>query len=232
MPSPSPADFGTVIGILRLAHKYDVQYLFRRALSHLDFMYPMNFHAFEAVNNRNPRDAAVHYVENASGIRPHLITLRVASQVGATWLLPTAYYSVCTYSSFFEAGKDWIALGPEAQQTCLNSQIELAEGTAMTYMFVDETGKDCSVCSSSEDCATLVRDALAHLGQSAAAEADLNPLGEWLFSDLICSLCRDCGLAALNYHTCGQLDFWKRMPGIFGLPEWEELIKMKELAES
>ncbi|KAF7352178.1 BTB domain-containing protein [Mycena venus] len=51
MPPPSPVDFTAVIGVMRLAHKYDVQYLFRRALSH---------------PSANPGSATYHYVPACS----------------------------------------------------------------------------------------------------------------------------------------------------------------------
>ncbi|KAJ6461515.1 hypothetical protein C8R47DRAFT_1225882 [Mycena vitilis] len=35
MPSPEPVELSVVLGIFRLSHRYDVQYLFRRALHHL-----------------------------------------------------------------------------------------------------------------------------------------------------------------------------------------------------
>ncbi|KAJ7205333.1 hypothetical protein B0H12DRAFT_986526, partial [Mycena haematopus] len=35
MPAPEPANFTDVLAILRLSHKYDVEYLQRRALRHL-----------------------------------------------------------------------------------------------------------------------------------------------------------------------------------------------------
>lgn len=35
MPAPVPIRLSLVLGILRLSHKYDIQYLYRRALDHL-----------------------------------------------------------------------------------------------------------------------------------------------------------------------------------------------------
>ncbi|KAJ6457573.1 hypothetical protein DFH09DRAFT_1349558 [Mycena vulgaris] len=35
MPPPERSDIHVVLGIVRLAHKYDMEYLFRRALQHL-----------------------------------------------------------------------------------------------------------------------------------------------------------------------------------------------------
>ncbi|KAJ7453403.1 hypothetical protein FB451DRAFT_1000518, partial [Mycena latifolia] len=40
MPPPEPVDIHVVLGILRLAHKYGIQYLYRRALRHLGTEYP------------------------------------------------------------------------------------------------------------------------------------------------------------------------------------------------
>ncbi|KAJ7048344.1 hypothetical protein C8F01DRAFT_1283448, partial [Mycena amicta] len=39
-PPPTPVVVSSLVGILRLAHKYDVQYLFRRALKHLEVFFP------------------------------------------------------------------------------------------------------------------------------------------------------------------------------------------------
>ncbi|KAJ7631381.1 hypothetical protein DFH06DRAFT_1337791 [Mycena polygramma] len=39
MPPPTKVELQEVLGILRLAHKYDVNYLFRRALQHLSTAY-------------------------------------------------------------------------------------------------------------------------------------------------------------------------------------------------
>ncbi|KAJ6542518.1 hypothetical protein DFH09DRAFT_837970, partial [Mycena vulgaris] len=39
-PPPAKTDLAAITGILRLSHKYDVQYLCRRALLHLDTGYP------------------------------------------------------------------------------------------------------------------------------------------------------------------------------------------------
>ncbi|KAJ7120698.1 hypothetical protein C8R43DRAFT_1241548 [Mycena crocata] len=36
MPPPAKIEFFAVLGILRLAHKYDVNYLFKRAVHHLE----------------------------------------------------------------------------------------------------------------------------------------------------------------------------------------------------
>lgn len=39
------------------------------------------------------------------------------------------------------------------------------------------------------------------------------------------NMCQRCINEAKGSHEQGRIDFWKMLPGIFGLPEWEELIK-------
>ncbi|KAJ7626161.1 hypothetical protein FB45DRAFT_836370 [Roridomyces roridus] len=46
MPPPPPAAPGDLLGIARLSHKYDIQYLFRRALDHLARVYPDDLSSF------------------------------------------------------------------------------------------------------------------------------------------------------------------------------------------
>ncbi|KAJ7476716.1 hypothetical protein FB451DRAFT_1366346 [Mycena latifolia] len=226
MPPPSPTDFATVIGVMRLAHKYDVQYLFRRALSHLDSMYPATLAEFLDVNLGN----APHHVDFPMGIVPDLITLRVASALDALWFLPTAYYNVCRFPApdLLAAGEPWTALGAEVQQLCLASQVQLLRATALTHAFLGNL--PIGSCSSPKHCAEMVSDARATLLEWADVEThDLDPLKEWVFAHLDGwrDLCPQCSDAAQDEYSGVQQRFWNRMPEIFGLPSWEQLRSMR-----
>ncbi|KAJ6579210.1 hypothetical protein DFH09DRAFT_1077500 [Mycena vulgaris] len=52
---------------------------------------------------------------------------------------------------------------------------------------------------------------------------DLNPLHDWVMSELAIELCPECSSAVGKDYTTSQQEFWNRMPIIFGLPSWEEL---------
>ncbi|KAJ7155723.1 hypothetical protein C8R46DRAFT_1116311, partial [Mycena filopes] len=134
MPPPSTAEFSTVVGILRLAHKYDVAYLFRRALSYLDQMYPHTFQ--ELVDNSS--GMTDYLVDFPDDVETDLIALQVVSEVGAPWLLPAIYYSICGVpaAQLFAAGERWNALAISQQQNCLRAQVEFTKAAIATHQFI------------------------------------------------------------------------------------------------
>ncbi|KAJ7927015.1 hypothetical protein B0H13DRAFT_1971769, partial [Mycena leptocephala] len=85
-PPPSKTSLPTITGILRLAHKYDVHYLRRRALLHLDTGYPTSLGLYEVSGSET---------FSSDGLDDSLLTIACASEVSATWVLPTAFYFLC-----------------------------------------------------------------------------------------------------------------------------------------
>ncbi|KAJ7159385.1 hypothetical protein C8R43DRAFT_881997 [Mycena crocata] len=216
MPSPSPTDFPTVIGVIRLAHKYDVQYLFRRALSHLSSLYPMDLHrVLEGFSN--------HHVDFPYGVVTDLITLRAALEVGATWLLPAVYYNICSFpaKTIFAAGKHWEALNVSQQQLCLTSQVELLRATALMHgQLIYGDGDHCNKRQSCERARSEARAIL--LGWSKDGD-DLDPLQSWAFYGIDGALCNECERAGEKVYDIEQTKFWNRLPEIFGLSTWDDL---------
>ncbi|KAJ7048659.1 hypothetical protein C8F01DRAFT_1276427 [Mycena amicta] len=105
-PPPTPVVFPSLVGILRLAHKYDVNYLFKRALKHLEVFFPscgvlpeptaMQLYRRFTANGFTSWAQLVASTSPAGPAGPaarnNLVILKVLRQVGATWLLPAAYY--------------------------------------------------------------------------------------------------------------------------------------------
>ncbi|CAK5263611.1 unnamed protein product [Mycena citricolor] len=112
-PPPSKTDLATITGILRLSHKYDVQYLRRRALQHLDTGYPTSLDVFEVSGSETFR---------SDGLDDSLVVIRCASEVGATWVLPSAFYFLC-YSDMRDILKSpqWPLLTAVDQETTIVS---------------------------------------------------------------------------------------------------------------
>ncbi|KAJ6571219.1 hypothetical protein B0H19DRAFT_1129416 [Mycena capillaripes] len=88
MPPPSPTHLGTVLAVLRLSHKYNILYLFQRALLHLEVVYPINLQQFLAV----PSSHHITYPEPA--LVGHLEVLKAAMDADAQWLLPVVHYTI------------------------------------------------------------------------------------------------------------------------------------------
>ncbi|KAJ7075693.1 hypothetical protein C8R43DRAFT_838431, partial [Mycena crocata] len=88
MPTPAEVDFQAVLAILRLAHKYDVNYLRKWAFFHLETGYPttLSKHTFDLIQNHNSTSYDLACISDDFAAIPLL------HEVGATWLLPSAYY--------------------------------------------------------------------------------------------------------------------------------------------
>ncbi|KAJ6614126.1 hypothetical protein B0H10DRAFT_1754839, partial [Mycena sp. CBHHK59/15] len=93
MPPPALVTLADIVGILRLAHKYDVHFLWCRALQHLERYYPTTLAAY--INDTVPLTNIKFGF--TSPLTNHLTIVEVATEVGALWLLPTAYYVVCAH---------------------------------------------------------------------------------------------------------------------------------------
>lgn len=77
MPPAADMRLHEVLGILRLSHKYDVGYLHKRALSHLETLYPVNLDKLD--------------LEYRFGdLKADLVAIPILHEVGASWLLPYA----------------------------------------------------------------------------------------------------------------------------------------------
>ncbi|KAJ7150658.1 hypothetical protein C8R46DRAFT_1358185 [Mycena filopes] len=104
MPPPANVSFYDVLGVLRLSHKYDVAYLYQRALLHLETIYPV--HLASVPDSRD------------DGLIVALTAIPVLHAVEANWLLPYAYYAAATFNfqDCIDAGEAWNRLPLEMQQ--------------------------------------------------------------------------------------------------------------------
>ncbi|KAJ7689796.1 hypothetical protein B0H17DRAFT_602129 [Mycena rosella] len=74
---PSDTDFNTTISILRLSHKYTVEYLQRRALGHLSPLYPTTFAAY-------CQHTSASGFEELNLDEHHVAAIQIAQEVNAT----------------------------------------------------------------------------------------------------------------------------------------------------
>ncbi|KAJ6602744.1 hypothetical protein DFH09DRAFT_1470690, partial [Mycena vulgaris] len=90
MPAPAPVDLWVVLAILRLSDKYDIQYLYCRALEHLDEdgWYHQVYVDEKEDNLINPGSETPISA---------LSVITATTEVGALWLLPYGNYCVSIY---------------------------------------------------------------------------------------------------------------------------------------
>ncbi|KAK6991765.1 BTB domain-containing protein [Favolaschia claudopus] len=220
MPPPSTVLLTTVIGVMRLAHKYHIPYLFRRAISHLDVLCPTALSEFQA---SIASLAMTHHI--ILDMQPVSI-IRTVSEVGALWLLPVVYYS--WISNLPPTSEIFDGLQPNELRICWAAQLQCMRAVGITNRFLRNLPTDS--CSSAQ-CSDLICDAQSSVdGWSEDGEIvlDLDPLGSWVFSYMNArQLCPECEAVGRPLFSNAQEQFWERLPGILALPTWAELIEMR-----
>ncbi|KAJ7612146.1 hypothetical protein FB45DRAFT_939969 [Roridomyces roridus] len=252
-PFPIKADFRTVLGCLRLGHKYEVDFLRRRALIHLSsacdtqldrrdrstkaLVDPDSAHALDIVS--------IHWAAKASWTVTSIIIpiIQLAREVDALWLLPDAFYNLS--GAFHNAfgpvaqsvaeevfrGVDYggrIAhLSPHDQESLLGGHAVQSKSTNDVLEFLS-LPTDIPGCASSESCA---RERFKAIGASRARVQAFasRPLSVWgpVQWQLLKDLCPTCRSALETKHKAARQAFWDKLPEMYGLPSWDELEKMK-----
>ncbi|KAF7341329.1 BTB domain-containing protein [Mycena venus] len=222
MPPPAEIDFYAVLGILRLSHKYDVAYLFKRAILHLETVYPI------ALERYHPKSNTVQYEDGDVAL--DLIAIPIFQEVGATWLLPFAFYSAGTYSArdFFEAGEAWEALSGGNKQSCLLLAPQHVRSTISINTFLTTI----STCSVATNCNTaklaFVRSHLTH----CPTYRTQHPLAIWRQSSwdrLEELLCKDCFSRARDEYAHANAEIWDQLPANCGLEGWDALMEQRRV---
>lgn len=222
MPAPVPVDLTTVLGILRLSHKYDVPFLYRRALEHLaaDGWYKTTFDQSVSHHIRVPPNPFI------PPLRP-LSVIASATEVGALWLLPWAYYTAAMYGSKMLSP----LLDGEMRQhvgLCLSGVTQLLPAMVATDRFLELDYQ----CTTPDRCRGIRQAWLTDLFDELEDAFDSDPFSRGLESLTIEGMCQPCFTDAKKRHRDSLVRLWERLPGMFGLPPWDDLHQMKRVAMS
>ncbi|KAJ7102721.1 hypothetical protein C8R44DRAFT_808425 [Mycena epipterygia] len=148
LPPPAKSSFWAVLGVLRLAHDYDVHYLVKRALRHFETFFP------------SVLDGKRVYVTIVEGSEPTVLScdlvlaaLQVGAEVGASWNLPSVIYECCTFSLADILDSDqWVDLPASHKRTLILSHENQKYGASMVsqFLFADYSSgcKNYRKCSS------------------------------------------------------------------------------------
>ncbi|KAJ6496242.1 hypothetical protein C8R45DRAFT_866176 [Mycena sanguinolenta] len=211
MPPPNEVEFFELSGILRLSHKYDVSYLYKRAISHLETLYPIDLVAVG-------EDTTILDFEWDTELR----ALEVIHEVGAIWLLPFAYHSIV------EIDRSWRPCPATRKELIL--QICMLQREATERLFNALTLS--STCSSRDAC-NLSKFAFLKTRGHPNQRHDQSPLREDTFPDrtaLHRTLCSKClGEAGREYHAV-RAKIWQELPANCGLDGWDVLLEQRRAA--
>jgi hypothetical protein len=221
---PAETPFKAITGILRLSHKYDVPYLRRRALEHFGALYPTSLSVYDA------KTTGVRI----SGINDHtqmIIPLQVASEIGALWLLPVAYFELCTQDiSWILSDPYWKQLGEKERTACLVGHQAQTEYFHKTIAFLSVSKDDEADCDDWTECNQRRLEVdTDHIWENMRWTLDAWSEGDWTeMAEL--GICDGCIEEAKALYAAARQVFWDQLPQMFGLPGWEELEEMRRVA--
>nr|GAT54144.1 predicted protein [Mycena chlorophos] len=221
---PQPFDILSLLGILRLAHKYDVEDVFKRALRHFDgVLYFDNYQAFLEADSGAITSEGKTWNPMARSPDPRLLLAVVDSltQVEAHWLLPVAQYCLASLPMhrLLNIPND-VLDGNRLRCILRQRQRLIAQRSRLLRSIIPWDGEDPwddTECTTRGDCEA------ARVG-FLIEESTLNDarMLDQLNAFTVTGLCRSC--ADGTFCKTMQDDLWDdELPGIFDLPDWEDL---------
>ncbi|KAJ6480960.1 hypothetical protein C8R45DRAFT_831769, partial [Mycena sanguinolenta] len=202
---PKKAGVDVILAVLRLAYKYNVDFLRRRALEHFDDMFCTRIEDF--VPGR-----ALSAVIRLGKIQPfldeHFKTIKVLVDVGALWMLPNAYYMLTSFGlKPILHSVMWNAVGASEKDNALrifSSEFRLQLlAPALSMLSMD------SPCMTTADC----NDARLTTIRTNQWDCSMGVLEDWDETDYRGEelrnrgLCESCLLEAKDAYTEGKQKF-------------------------
>ncbi|KAF7353923.1 hypothetical protein MVEN_01078400 [Mycena venus] len=239
MPFPNPTQLEIVAGCLRLSHKYEVDYLRRRAFIHLSSGYRTTLAEVDAETYCGLGSGPVPLMRSwkVPDDKTYLIAIiQLAREVESPWILPMAFYVLSAaygnlgriiFHGMFYNGVS-ASLSVLDQQSFVRGQVvQNASGAADVLRFLF-CPLDIEGCATPEKCLSLRLRAMDD-SREGIRDCPSIPLDIWDEEDwqLLDGLCPACLIVLKKTHQDARQAFWDKLPEIYGLPPWEELEKLK-----
>ncbi|KAJ7119143.1 hypothetical protein C8R44DRAFT_737968 [Mycena epipterygia] len=236
MPFPAPTTFDSILGCLRLSHKYEVGYLRRRALVHLSSGYRTTLAEADStrLGYNNDPDPSRCASEIISWVWPDTPTYRLriiqlAREVEALWTLPLAFYNIA--AAFTEMGSN-IFYGAVYNDISLlighNLQITSTNADILQFLSYPRS-MNIEGCESPTQCDGSRLGAIKRSREMVRKYPSM-PLHIWDSTDWddLQDVCPACLAELKKAHQLSRQAFWDKLTEMYGLPPWEELERMKE----
>lgn len=221
-PPPARTEFLDVVAVLKLSHKYDVPHLRRCALLHLATAYPTSLRDWD-------RRSTAGTFSPPTRLDDELELLQLVTLHDVRWVMPMLYYSCSTRSVFEIIESKATSLDQIDQRRIrLAGYLKQYSSTTRALRFL--------ILPSSDGCTT--RDACNIKALSWFEQAETwrpsIPLNIWDDSDwkkLGNDICTACLTRAKAAHRKARHTIWDDIPGMYGLPSWQELemLKLRDL---
>ncbi|KAJ7214165.1 hypothetical protein B0H12DRAFT_1155600 [Mycena haematopus] len=230
MPPPSLSHLSTVLAILRLSHKYEIRYLFQRALLHLDALYPTDLSQFL----KTPPLPHGHITYPDPVLSGHLEVLKAAMDVDAQWLLPAVHYSIACapLRQIIVLGPPWSSLPEQTRNLILMAHSWRLDRCYKVHVFALRRGAEPG-CADPLGCARSISHCATTVVSLMARDLPLDSLRFWdeegvvKYERVVCGVCR----VGMREESAQALhDVWAGLPRTYECVTWPELQMMKDTA--
>ncbi|KAJ6580537.1 hypothetical protein DFH09DRAFT_1309863 [Mycena vulgaris] len=221
LPFPEETTLDTLIGVIRISTKYQVDSLRKRALKHLSSSFPPTLAEYPA--------SPSWHIPGAEWI--HVVNF--AREMSLDWILPFALYHVVAHCrpALLLNGTDvdgvHLELKPADKLLCLEQAVTMT-GDASSQI-TDWLWEPLPIpgCSSGYNC-TKARIAARKNAEGWRAQLT-PPLRLWEPEDWdTLKVCQQCESAMKTRCQAAREAFWQGLPGRFGISGWDALKQMKE----
>ncbi|KAJ7100438.1 hypothetical protein C8R44DRAFT_859346 [Mycena epipterygia] len=216
-PYPARTTFPILAGVLRMSHKYEVKGLLKRGLKHFSSGY---FTSFADWQSKKSQSSWMH-----CGSRIPVISL--ARQVSAEWIIPLAVYQLCERIKEPEVLEGFplkgsiVRLDLRDQVLVLQASVFLRnDGISKVLDFLWDPAKINGFAQ------------LPTLGVVPTENTSCRSTSgrKQTYKDYAKGVCPVCMSAMQAAHQRALRSLWDRLPGLCGLPAWEELEKRRAAA--
>ncbi|KAF7289988.1 BTB domain-containing protein [Mycena kentingensis (nom. inval.)] len=213
--------------ILRMSHKYEVASLRKRAAAHLSAVFPTTLADYDSLSTKK--------IDLAFDLTMYQV-IDVARLTALDWILPAAFYEAvklcderdllrcsmaeddklrwvvgCLTMTANETGEmiDFL-WNPKVVPFCARRLCEEARIAARRLSEIDRKYSRAELCF-----------------MQGFMPLELWNKGDWEDKNIADAVCVPCLTALKRAHARARESFWRRLPSIFDLPDWDELEVMK-----
>lgn len=220
-----------VAAFLRLGRKYDISILRDEAAKRIFYEYPSTLAEYDAKDS---------YFMISQSAWTEVDVTNVAREQGLLSVLPVALYGCCftiqdaitLAAGILRNDGTTAKLSPNNNTTCLIAYQSLAALQASTtFSWINgpiARTEAFRACTSCQQCTMIRTGVMRDVFLPSATISGLCSWGELQEKHELDHMCLPCQGLAEKLHNEGRIKFWNALPGVLGLPEWEELKKERE----